>query len=64
MSNSKIFIISISEMGLNLPILLLILSCSIFFIISFVISSKNMDNEGVLAWMLRKPNDWIGWKNK
>ena len=34
----------------------------LLFPILFVYASKNLDAKGVFAWMMEKPNDWIGRK--
>ena len=56
----SLFGISLSEMGLNPLTLILMLFFGFFFIISFVISSRNMDSDGIMKWMMSKPKDWVG----
>ena len=41
-------------------ILSIIVAFSILFIIAFSLSSKNMDSGGIMDWMMKKPEDWIG----
>ena len=57
---SLTFAIPYSKMGINNTTLLVISLFSILFIISFIYSSMNMDNEGIMNWMMKKPDDWIG----
>tara|TARA_B100000579_G_scaffold348381_1_gene301690 strand:+ start:381 stop:536 length:156 start_codon:yes stop_codon:yes gene_type:complete len=47
-------------MGISPMILIVIISFSLLFIIAFGLSSKNMDSDGIMDWMMRKPEDWIG----
>tara|TARA_Y100001968_G_C19412826_1_gene747298 strand:+ start:736 stop:891 length:156 start_codon:yes stop_codon:yes gene_type:complete len=49
-------------MGFNPFILSLIGFSGFFFIVAFLLSSKNLDAEGIMQWMLEKPEDWIGRK--
>ena len=57
-----LFILTISEMGINPILLTIIISFSLLFIIAFGLSSKNMDSDGIMNWMMKKPEDWIGSK--
>ena len=58
----KIFALTINEIGLsNLEIYVILIVCLIFPIL-FMIASRNLDAKGVFAWMMEKPNDWIGKK--
>jgi len=52
-----------SEMGLGKLEITIIAITSLIFPISFFLASKNLDSKGVFAWMMEKPNDWVG-KNK
>ena len=52
--------LTLSEMGISPIILAIIISSSILFIVAFGLSSKNMDNDGIMKWMMKKPEDWIG----
>ena len=52
--------LTFSEMGINPLLLLTIISFSVLFIVAFGLSSKNMDSEGIMEWMMKKPDDWIG----
>ena len=54
------FGLTLSEMGINPILLTIIIAFSILFIISFGLSSKNMDSDGIMNWMMKKPKDWIG----
>ena len=51
----NIFILSFSEMGLNLPIILLLLFFGGFFLVSFFVTSPNMDTKGLLRVLYSKP---------
>ncbi len=33
---------------------------SLFFIVAFSLSSKNMDSDAIMNWMMKKPEKWIG----
>mgnify|MGYP001477801264 CR=1 FL=1 len=56
----NLFGLSLSEMGISPQLLLTIIFFSILFIIAFGISSMNMDSDGIMDWMMYKPDDWIG----
>ena len=57
----KLFLgFTLSEMGINPILLAIIVLFSVLFIFSFALSSKNMDSDGIMDWMMKKPNDWIG----
>ena len=47
-------------MGITPLLVTLIIFFSILFIVAFGLSSKNMDSDGVMDWMMNKPDDWIG----
>ena len=47
-------------MGINPLLLVVIIIFSIFFIFAFGFSSRNMDSDGIMNWMMKKPEDWIG----
>ncbi len=49
------FILSFSEMVLNLPLLIILIFFGGFFIISFFITSPNMDTKGLLRVLYSKP---------
>ena len=55
-----LFALTLSEMGISPLILTIIISFSFLFIFAFGLSSKNMDNDGIMEWMMKKPEDWIG----
>tara|TARA_Y100001968_G_scaffold267989_1_gene258163 strand:+ start:3239 stop:3439 length:201 start_codon:yes stop_codon:yes gene_type:complete len=50
-----LFLLSFSEMGLNIPIVLLVIVFGGFFLISFIITSPNMDTKGLLRVLYSKP---------
>ena len=54
------FGLTLSEMGISPLLLALIITFSILFIVSFGLSSRNMDSDGIMNWMMKKPEDWIG----
>ena len=47
-------------MGITPLLVTLIIFFSILFIVAFGLSSKNMDSDGIMDWMMNKPDDWIG----
>jgi len=52
--------LTLSEMGISPLLMVIIISFSILFIAAFGLSSKNMDSDGIMNWMMKKPEDWIG----
>ena len=54
-SSLILFSLSFSEMGLNLWLIILMLLFGGFFIISFFITSPNMDTKGLLRVLYSKP---------
>ena len=52
--------LTLSEMGISPLILAIIIMFSILFIVAFGLSSRNMDSDGIMNWMMKKPEDWIG----
>ena len=54
------FGLTLSEMGISPLLLTIIISFSLLFIVGFLLSSKNMDSDGIMEWMMKKPKDWIG----
>ena len=50
-----LFLLSFSEMGLNVPLVVILLIFGSFFIISFFITSPNMDTKGLLRVLYSKP---------
>ena len=54
------FGLTLSEMGISPPLLAIIIFFSILFAIAFGLSSKHMDSDGIMNWMMKKPEDWIG----
>ena len=55
-----LFGLTLYEMGISPLLLIIIISFSLLFIVSFGLSSKNMDSDGIMDWMMKKPEDWIG----
>ena len=55
-----LFGLSLSEMGVSPLLLAIIISFSLLFIFAFGLSSRNMDSDGIMNWMMKKPEDWIG----
>ena len=55
-----LFGLTLSEMGISPLLLTIIISFSLLFIVGFLLSSKNMDSDGIMEWMMKKPKDWIG----
>ena len=54
-STKYFFLLSFSEMGLDPLILSLIFFFGVFFLISFFITSPNMDTKGLLRVLYSKP---------
>ena len=50
-----LFLLSFSEMGLNLPLVILLVLFGGFFLVSFFITSPNMDTKGLLRVLYSKP---------
>ena len=50
-----ILLLSFSEMGLTLPIIITLVIFGGFFLISFFITSPNMDTKGLLRVLYSKP---------
>ena len=49
------FSLSFSEMGLSLPLIILLVIFGGFFLVSFFITSPNMDTKGLLRVLYSKP---------
>jgi len=49
------FLLSNAEIGLNLPLIILLALFGGFFIVSFFITSPNMDTKGLLRVLYSKP---------
>ena len=49
------FILSYEEIGLNFPLLILLVLFGGFFLFSFFITSPNMDTKGLLRVLYSKP---------
>ena len=56
----NLFGLTLSEMGVSPFLLTLTIAFSMLFVVAFGISSKNLDSNGILNWMMKKPDDWIG----
>ena len=50
-----LFLLTFTEMGLSLPLLLLLIVFGGFFLVSFFITSPNMDTKGLLRVLYSKP---------
>ena len=50
-----LFLLSFSEMGLSLPLVIILILFGSFFLISFFITSPNMDTTGLLRVLYSKP---------
>ena len=50
-----LFLLSFSEMGLSLPLVVILIIFGGFFVISFFITSPNMDTKGLLRVLYSKP---------
>ena len=50
-----LFLLSFSEMGLSLPLVVILVIFGGFFLISFFITSPNMDTKGLLRVLYSKP---------
>ena len=50
-----LFLLSLTEIGLNLPIMILLLVFGGFFVVSFFITSPNIDTKGLLRVLYSKP---------
>ena len=55
-----LFGLTLSQMGISPILLTIIILFSVLFIVAFALSSKNMDSDGIMIWMMKKPKDWIG----
>tara|TARA_B100000945_G_scaffold258005_1_gene215639 strand:- start:162 stop:350 length:189 start_codon:yes stop_codon:yes gene_type:complete len=58
----SLFSLTLSEMGISPVLLAIIIFFSVSFFVAFGLSSKNMDSDGIMDWMMKKPKDWIGHK--
>ena len=58
-----LFGLTLSEMGISPLLLAIIIFFGFLFIVSFGLSSRNMDSDGIMNWMMKKPEDWIGKKS-
>ena len=51
----NLFLLTYSEMGLNFPLIVLLILFGGFFLVSFFITSPNMDTKGLLRVLYSKP---------
>ncbi len=51
----ELFLLSFTEIGLNLPLIILLVIFGGFFLVSFFITSPNMDTKGLLRVLYSKP---------
>tara|TARA_B100000700_G_scaffold324919_1_gene432294 strand:+ start:3253 stop:3459 length:207 start_codon:yes stop_codon:yes gene_type:complete len=50
-----LFLLSFSEIGLNIPLVIVLVLFGGFFLFSFVVTSPNMDTKGLLRVLYSKP---------
>ena len=50
-----LFSLTLNEIGLNIPLIILLVFFGGFFLVSFVITSPNMDTKGLLRVLYSKP---------
>ena len=50
-----LFLLSYDEIGLTLPLVIILLIFGGFFLVSFLITSPNMDTKGLLRVLYSKP---------
>ena len=50
-----LFLLSFEEIGLNLPLIIILVFFGGFFLVSFFITSPNMDTQGLLRVLYSKP---------
>ena len=50
-----LFLLSFEEIGLNIPIIIILVLFGGFFLVSFFITSPNMDTKGLLRVLYSKP---------
>ena len=50
-----LFLLSYDEIGLNLPLIIILVLFGGFFLVSFLITSPNMDTKGLLRVLYSKP---------
>ena len=58
----KTFALTLNEIGIGKLEILVIGIVFLLFPILFIIASRNLDAKSVFAWMMEKPNDWVGKK--
>ena len=50
-----LFLLSFAEIGLNIPLMIVLVLFGGFFLVSFFITSPNMDTKGLLRVLYSKP---------
>ena len=50
-----LFLLSFAEIGLNVPLMIVLVLFGGFFLVSFFITSPNMDTKGLLRVLYSKP---------
>ena len=55
LNKMDLFLLSFTEIGLNLPLIVLLVIFGGFFLVSFFITSPNMDTRGLLRVLYSKP---------
>ena len=50
-----LFSLTFNEMGLNIPLIILLVFFGFLFLVSFVITTPNMDTKGLLRVLYSKP---------
>ena len=50
-----LFLLSYNEIGLNLPLIIILILFGGFFLVSFLITSPNIDTRGLLRVLYSKP---------
>ena len=61
---NETFALALTEIGIGKLEIIVIGVVCLLFPIFFIIASKNLDAKGVFDWMMEKPNDWIGRKQR
>ena len=51
----NLFLLSFTQIGLNLPLIIILVIFGGFFLISFFITSPNLDTKGLLRVLYSKP---------
>ena len=51
----NLFSLTLNEIGLNIPLIILLVIFGGFFLFSFIVTSPNMDTKGLLRVLYSKP---------